>query len=196
MDTTVYTKAYTPPPINTKEIMRYAGIQAPTPQTDILIDECLKEAGAISRYLVCYRKLPLSHNGNVLSIGNIKTESADLQKCLCGYTEAIVFAATVGIEFDRLIAKHSRLSPAKALIVQAMGTERVESLCNSFCHDMAKLYKTTPRFSPGYGDLPLKMQTDIFAMLDCGRKIGVSLNQSLLMTPSKSVTAIMGITNK
>ena len=51
----------------------------------------------------------------------------------------------------------------------------------------------TPRFSPGYGDLPLETQRDVFRLLDCERKIGVWLNESLLMTPSKSVTAIFGL---
>ena len=50
-----------------------------------------------------------------------------------------------------------------------------------------------PRFSPGYGDFPLSMQTPIFDALDCPRKIGVSLNASLLMSPSKSVTAVIGL---
>ena len=35
--------------------------------------------------------------------------------------------------------------------------------------------------------------SDFFELLDCNRQIGVSLNDSLLMTPSKSVTAIFGI---
>ncbi len=50
-----------------------------------------------------------------------------------------------------------------------------------------------PRFSPGYGDLTLLAQKDIFAVLDCGKRIGLTLNDSLLMSPSKSVTAFVGI---
>ena len=53
-----------------------------------------------------------------------------------------------------------------------------------------------PRFSPGYGDLSLEVQKEIFSLLDCPRKIGVSLGDSLLMTPSKSVTAIIGYGTK
>ena len=49
------------------------------------------------------------------------------------------------------------------------------------------------RFSAGYGDVPLELQRDIFALLDCPRRIGLTLNESLLMSPSKSVTAIVGI---
>ena len=53
----------------------------------------------------------------------------------------------------------------------------------------------TERFSPGHGDLPLALQTDIFRALDCPRKIGLTLNGSLLMSPSKSVTALFGVTD-
>ena len=50
-----------------------------------------------------------------------------------------------------------------------------------------------PRFSPGYGDLPIEIQKDIFRALDCPRRIGLTLNENLLMSPTKSVSAIIGI---
>jgi len=50
-----------------------------------------------------------------------------------------------------------------------------------------------PRFSPGYGDLPLETQREIFDVLDCSRRIGLMLNDSLLMSPTKSVTAFVGV---
>ena len=49
-----------------------------------------------------------------------------------------------------------------------------------------------PRFSPGYGDLPLALQREVFAALDCPRRIGLTLSDSLLMSPTKSVTALIG----
>ena len=49
------------------------------------------------------------------------------------------------------------------------------------------------RYSPGYGDLPLETQTAVFKALDCERTIGVTLTESLLMRPSKSVTAVIGM---
>ena len=62
---------------------------------------------------------------------------------------------------------------------------------------MKKEYNTglEPRFSPGYGDLPLSAQKNIFAVLDPERRIGLTLNSSLLMSPSKSVTAFVGLGN-
>ena len=103
--------------------------------------------------------------------------------------------ATVGIALDRLIAKYSRISPAKALLLQALGAERIEALCDTFCDDIQKAHKIAlkPRFSAGYGDLPLDTQNSIFGLLNLPKNIGLTLNDSMLMSPSKSVTAFIGI---
>ena len=47
-----------------------------------------------------------------------------------------------------------------------------------------------PRRSPGYGDIPLEMSREILEKLDATKRLGVSLTDSLLLVPSKSVTAI------
>ncbi len=52
-------------------------------------------------------------------------------------------------------------------------------------------YHLTFRFSPGYGDLPLSFQKKLLNFLE-GFKIGISLNNSFLMNPEKSVTALLG----
>lgn len=80
-------------------------------------------------------------------------------------------------------------------MLQAVGAERIESLCNAFVQMLRdEGMHMRPRFSPGYGDLPLAAQKEIFRALDCARHIGLSLNDSMLMSPSKSVTAIIGLT--
>ena len=82
-------------------------------------------------------------------------------------------------------------------MMQAIGAERIESLCDVFCEELSQELQEegylTSRFSPGFGDLPLTIQHDVFRVLDCSRKIGLTLNESLLMSPSKSVTAFAGI---
>ncbi len=50
-----------------------------------------------------------------------------------------------------------------------------------------------PRFSPGYGDLPLALQPDLLHFLNAQRWVGITVGKTLLMSPMKSVTAIMGI---
>ena len=54
----------------------------------------------------------------------------------------------------------------------------------------------TDRFSPGYGDFPFSQQRDFFDVLDITRRIGVSLTESGLMLPQKSVTALIGVSDR
>ena len=191
----IYVKKYGESPFDTREILRYTGTRNENDQTLKLIEDCLKEADSVLRYKVCYRELNVSIKDNICDFRDFKIKSSNLSKNLNGCKRVIIFAATLGIDFDRIIAKYSKLSPAKAVIFQAIGAERIESLCDTFCADIKKEYNASlkPRFSPGYGDLPLETQKDIFAVLDCERKIGITLNDSLLMSPSKSVTAFIGL---
>ena len=165
---------------------------------DELLSECIEELTPSLTYRVCFCEYPITRAGGGIDIGFTKTASADLCRALDGCEKVLLFAATVGFTPDRLIARYSRFSQAKALFMQAIGTERIEALCDAFCGQMAEEYSVggmelRPRFSPGYGDLPLDMQRDVFRALDCTRSLGIILNESLLMMPSKSVTAIAGI---
>lgn len=195
----VYVKSYDVPEFDRKEILRYAGGgQA----ADIpFLEECLAELEGKLSYKVCWRFFPVRQRESGLDLSFAETDSAALQRNLAGCEGVVLFAATIGLGIDRLIAKYGRISPAKSLFFQAIGAERIESLCDCFCAEMQRQAAekgrfTKPRFSPGYGDLPLRMQESIFRVLDCPRKIGLSLNKSLLMSPSKSVTALIGITEK
>ena len=191
-------KTYDAPPINKKEILRYAGAKEATEQTEQLMVNCLEEISDKLIYKVCWGRFPIHSNQDFTNLFFVETPSKDLKKYLKNCSEIIVFAATVGIELDRAIARYSAISPSRSHMMQAIGAERIESLCNTFCKEISKdmnsLGKSTlPRFSPGFGDLPLQIQSDIFRVLDPQRKIGVTLNGSLIMSPSKSVTAIIGI---
>ena len=190
----VYVKNYPAPDFNRKEILRYAGVKGDIFEMNALIDECIKELDGKLNYKVCYSEYPLKIGGDSIDLTFTAVTSNDLAKNLKNCNRFILFAATVGIGIDRLIAKYTALSPTKALIFQAIGAERIESLCDVFNREIKEKYKTVkPRFSAGYGDLPIEIQADIFTALSCLKNIGVTLNESLLMSPSKSVTAIIGI---
>lgn len=53
-----------------------------------------------------------------------------------------------------------------------------------------------PRFSPGYGDFDICYQEPIVRMLNCAKTIGLTLTDSFMMTPTKSVTAVIGISTQ
>lgn len=176
----ICTETYDAPPIDRREILRYAGVRGDAPEIEALLDECIKESEDKLAYKVCYGGFPVSFFDSV--------GSKDLKKHLEGCNKVILFAATVGIGIDRLIARYASVSPTKSLLFQAIGAERIEALCDEFNSEFVG-----SRFSPGYGDLPLEFQKEIFKVLDCPKRIGLTLNESMLMSPTKSVTAIIGV---
>lgn len=186
----VQRQEFSPPPVNQPEILRYALCRHPDDATQELLQRCLDTALPVLTYRVCWTEMPVSVRGNLCDFGDFQLTSRRLAQHLNGCKKAVIFAATIGLELDRLIAKYGRLSPAMGLMLQAMGTERIEALCDRFC---AQFPNSRPRFSPGYGDLKLSAQTQIFEHLDCPRQIGLTLNDSLIMSPTKSVTAILGL---
>ena len=200
-DERIYKKIYSSDiPVNEREIWRYAGYAGASEKDEEiknLLEEVIKELSGSFDFKVCYRRLALEWRDE-LPVMPLECRSADLAKCLKGSREAVLFAATIGHEIDRKIMLYQRISPTKALLAQAYGAERIEALCDEFCREMEKEAaradsELTPRYSPGYGDWPLEIQKQFFEVLDIYHQIGISLGDSLLMRPSKSVTAVFGI---
>ncbi len=191
----ILTRTYDAPPVSEREILRYAGCREATAEIRELLADCIAGCADGLEYKVCYTELPLTVTGNTCDFGVLSVTSENLAESLRGCSRAVLFAATVGVSIDRLIARYGRVSPARAMLLQAFGAERIEALCDAFCADLSKTTALRLRFSPGYGDLPLNVQREIFSVLDCARKIGLTLNDSYLMSPSKSVTAFVGLCN-
>lgn len=133
----------------------------------------------------------LSHEAPVAARGIWKRAQLDGRDVafLCG---------TIGVEFDTWQRRLSALSAADALLSQQIGLEAVERVMDDLENEIRKEVeaegkKLKPRRSPGYGDLPLSLSRAILVELDAARKIGVSITDSELLVPSKSVTAICHI---
>ena len=113
--------------------------------------------------------------------------------------KVIVLAATIGIEADKLLHRYEISNMAKASAAQACGAACIEAYCNKLQLEFKQKAENLglvlrPRFSPGYGDLPLETQESIFTLLDCSKRLGLTLTDSMLMYPTKSVTAFIGLT--
>ncbi len=190
-------KSFDPPEYCRREILRYA--QCPNCTDKVMLDvmeECIKECEKFASfsYRVSYCILPavtIDEESGQVDLMHFKTVSRNLAENLSGCDEVVVFAATIGPGIDRLIRKYSKLDPVKALFMQAIGAERVESMCNLFCDGFEN--KCRPRFSPGFGDLALSVQPDILRLLNAGKNLSITLDEGFLMSPTKSVTAFIGI---
>ena len=118
-----------------------------------------------------------------------------LKKLLKGLNEAILFCVTIGIDFDREVEKQMIKDPTLGVCLNACGIAAIEKACDNLQLEVEKELgkKTTTRFSPGYGDLPLDSQKDFIRLLNTEKIAGVRLNENNLMNPLKSVTAIAGL---
>lgn len=197
----VQTAVFPAPAVDKKEILRYAGARGSDDVLASLVDECISLAEDGFTYRVTYAVYPVTRTDTGVSLGFFTTASRDLAKNLDGCHAVVLFGASVGQTIDRLVMREGVVSPAKALLLDALGTERVEALADAFCCNLAEAYEKDgyalrPRFSPGYGDLPLSTQKELFSVLELPKRLGVTLNDSLLMSPKKSVTAFVGIAPK
>ena len=199
MLTNALKKSYPIPPVNRSEIFRYAGCPVPGEEENCILDECLSEllAPGMLRYDAVLCRMPIDVFDEVCSFPGFTLHSAALAESLTGCHEALLFGCTIGLFPDILIRKYGITAPVKGLMIQAAGAERVEALCDAICDEyntsLAKEgFFLKARFSPGYGDLALETQTEFFRVLPLSA-IGLTLNTSYLMSPTKSVTAVAGI---
>ena len=186
-----------PPPISRSEILRYSGGGGASMDISALIDSCIREAEPSLAYRAVWRIIPVERRGACIDFGSFSVKSHTLDLALRDCSRAIVFVATVGLFPDRAVRRYGEISPSRALVHQAIGAERVEALCDALCDRLSAELSLSlcPRVSAGYGDIPLSIERDVFSLLDPPRKIGVTLNDALLMSPSKSVSAFVGIKN-
>ena len=108
---------------------------------------------------------------------------------------------TLGSEAEELIARRQVTSMGDALILDSAASAAIENVCRNFEEDLSALEEfsdrfLTDRFSPGYGDLPLGVQKDFCEFLNARRRIGLTVTDSYLLVPQKSVTAVTGLSGK
>ena len=121
------------------------------------------------------------------------------QRMLAQCGQAVLLACTLGTKFDAMVRSAQARDMARAVILDACGSALVEQGCDEAERDIAARFPglyLTDRFSPGYGDLPLSLQPAICAVLDAERRVGIHVTSSFLMNPSKSVTAVIGLSDK
>lgn len=187
--------------MNQKETLRYLGYgrQEADAAVKQLVEECWAdlEQAAVPRSV--YREFPLSFfEEDGIDCYGFQTHSKALQKNLKDCDRVLLFAATLGTGVDMLIQKFTKLQMSKAVVLQAAAAAMLEDYCDEVNEGLRRSYEEQgaflrPRFSPGYGDFPLTCQPELLRCLEAGKQVGITLTDSLLMAPSKSVTAVIGI---
>lgn len=187
--------------IRMREAIRYLGYGRSTvdEKTLQLMRESFVELEQLAKKKFVYRIFELEESDDgQLMIGKLNVKSRDLAKNLHGCKRAILFAATLGVDVDREIRKYEVLHISKAVVLQACAAAYLEAYCDEMQKKLAELFheegcSLRPRFSPGYGDFFISHQEDVLRMLEATKKIGLTMTEAYMLTPTKSVTAIIGV---
>ena len=183
-----------------REAVRYLGYgkHAVEDQTLGLIADSFGSLRTLSSRKSVYRIFDLEQeDGETVWFGSLTVKSKSLGKNLRGCDKIVLFGATLGIGVDQLLSRTSKTDMAKTVVLQACAAALLEEYCDE-CQERIRQEMESegrylrPRFSPGYGDFPIECQRDMVRMLDCAKSIGLTLTESCMMAPSKSVTAVIG----
>lgn len=178
-----------------EEALRYLGAQKNDTAAGVLADMVyMKLRNEVQARHVLKRCACSVEADGVRLANGVKLLSADLARHLHGCSEVLLLAATLGSRVDIAVRRLALTSVAEGAAAQAVAAALIESYCDEVqSHVDVGTLAQRPRFSPGYGDWALEEQRKLFDMLDCGRKIGLTLTDGMMMAPIKSVTAVIGL---
>ena len=181
-----------------RETLRYLGNAKADERLMALIASVEAELRSDVRPRGVHRRLPIVVSEGRVAAGGHVFESSALAKNLCGCREAFFLAATLGAEADRRLRRFSALDLPRAAVWQAGCAayleEYIDGMEDGLRREAPGLY-LRPRFSPGYGDLDISHQRAMFDLLELEKRLGLSLTQTHMMLPEKSVTAIAGLSD-
>lgn len=185
--------------LNTAEVLRYMG--CPPEQADgaltAQVETCARELLGAVRPRWSWRAVDISFEpGGVRLESGLLLPGEDLKAHLAGCKRAALFCATLGAETDALIRRAEQLDMSRGLTLDCCASTAVEEVCDQIEGELQGKFPGCSfpfRYSPGYGDLPLEIQGPLLDLLDAPRRAGLCATANHLLTPRKSVTAILGV---
>ena len=181
------------------EVLRYLGYRGQSIDDNLKaqIENCIRAVKDCAKARLTYRVLPVRDS----KIDGLELEGQDIRNLLEGCNLAIAMAATLGPEAEALLRRTEVTNMADAVIMDSAQSAAIENVCDNFESDIRLEYRKqglylTDRYSPGYGDLPLTSQKTIAELLVAEKRIGLTVTENMIMIPRKSVTCIIGISEK
>lgn len=196
--------------VDKTEVLRYLQYKNQDIKSDLLkiIDESIEETKKIINPRFILRKYPIKKkkifagkNQVILEEANLILESNDIYDLLVECDECILMAATLGLEIEKEIRKLTYTDLTKGIIIDSCATTAIEEVCDIIQDSISKkLLKEdkyiTYRYSPGYGDLSIENNSHINNILNSQKEIGLTVTNSGIMIPRKSVVALIGVSDK
>jgi len=165
-----------------------------------MLNEAAAELERVMRPAACWERYPLQeirHGRLILENGLRLGEGFSTEQVMGGADTLIVAVLTLGSGPDRAVQEAQRQGAyLKAMLLHDLAATAVETLRQQFCHQLdieaglAGRHTSSP-LSPGESSWPIEEQAVIFSLVDAGQ-IGVTLTESLVMVPVKSLSLVVG----
>ncbi|MGN0614595.1 MAG: vitamin B12 dependent-methionine synthase activation domain-containing protein [Porcipelethomonas sp.] len=186
--------------IDRQQALRYSGFKGKNVPEKLLtlVEECEKELlSAINPdYIFRCFDIRTESSGIVIEGSTLTLMGKDIKRHLEGCEKAVLMCATLGIGADRLIKQLSVSDMSRSFMTDALASAAIEQVCDEaekvIKEKFPDMYMTW-RYSPGYGDFPIEQQTDFLAVTNASKRIGLNLTEGGMLMPSKSVTAVIGL---
>ncbi len=186
--------------LNKSEALRYMGYGKTAPDENVLamMDECEKALLTVIKPCFTYHIFDIEHVDNGVAVlgTSMILEGKSVSEHLANCDRCVLLAATLSAHADRIIRRYEATDMTRAVMADFLASAAVEQVCDMADEQVRKEFSDfhqTWRFSPGYGDLPLDIQGQFLDVLQAQKRIGLNATENNILTPRKSVTAVIGL---
>jgi hypothetical protein len=171
------------------------------PRHIAMLEEGMKRGSLLCRPAGAYVRLKLEEkdSSHVRLENGVVFFGAGLAELLKDSVEVVLMASTVGREITEVISREvEKGDAAMGVILDSVASQTADAAVAWIAGFIDKMLRregrklTGRRYSPGYGDLPLSYQKDIYDSLRLER-LDMELTEKFMLIPEKSVIAIAGI---
>ena len=175
--------------------LKYLGLkETPDEQQLLMVGSAMEEIKKVARPQFLHRFYPLHFDGSRYYVdadlnldykstyGLFSRKGSD---CLC------ILVSTLGVAVDKRISRYKDTEPSRMVLLDACANSLIEVVTDEYQKKL-DLKEETFRYAPGYGDVPLTMQRQIFDLIPEISKIGIELDACNMMHPFKSMTGLIG----
>lgn len=163
-----------------------------------LVEKALQDLLTVAKSKVLYKVLAVENPEHKAFLEEKILLGKSVNEFLGRPTHVIICGTTLGSQVDQLIRKAQIESISSAVTIDTAAMVVIEENLDSWVEEIKRLERFknvyfSPRYSPGYGDMPLTVQKNILQELQSQKQIGLTVSQSGILLPKKSVTAVIGI---
>lgn len=188
--------------VDKAEVLRYLGHKGQEFSADLMqiVEDSIGQIHQVAKPKSVYRIFDIDvQEAAVRVLGtSLLLPGQDIVNHLRGSSKCALMAATLGVGVDQQIRVLEVGQMTKAVILDACATAAIEAVCDEVQAEIQQLARQehlgiTFRYSPGYGDSPITLQRDLLNVLGTYGTIGLTCTETHILTPRKSVTAIIGL---